>query len=148
MSIEERAHTALHVVKGAIQNVLGAKWSASATSKDNHGRITVQFDRKPTNEEINKIQDLVNQKIAENVPVEIHQMSREQAENRWGELIYDLFPLPKHVTELQICHIPDWNVNACNKKHTATTGKIGRISLKKTRFRNKKQLLEVSFDVE
>jgi alanyl-tRNA synthetase len=148
MSIEERTHTALHVVKGSIQKVLGAKWSASATSKDNHGRIAVQFDRKPTNEEIDKIQNLANQKIAKNVPVETHQMSRDQAENRWGDLIYDLFPLPEQITELQICHIPDWNVNACNKKHTTTTGQIGKIALRKTRFRNNKQLLEISFDVE
>ena len=148
MEIEQRTHRALHVIKGAIQKVLGAKLTASTSSSGNHGRIAVQFGRKPTDEEINKIQELSNQKILDNIPVEIHTMNREEAETRWGNIIYDLFPLPDFIKELQICQIPEWNLNACNKKHTKTTGQIGKIKVTKTRYRNTKQLLEISFDIE
>jgi alanyl-tRNA synthetase len=148
MDIDHRTHTALHVIKGAIQKVLGAKWTASTSSSGTHGRIAVQFDRKPTDEEIKQIQDLSNQKVMENVPIEIHSMNREEAETRWGNIIYDLFPLPDYIKEIQICQIPGWNVNACNKKHTKKTGQIGKIKVTKTRYRNSKQLLEVSFDIE
>lgn len=147
MSIEQRTHTALHVIKGAIQKVLGAKWSASTNSSGNHGRIVVHFDRKPTDDEIKQIQELANQKVLENVPIEIHTMTREDAEIQWGNIIYDLFPLPDFIKELQVCQILGWNVNACNKKHTKTTGQIGKIKVTKTRFRNKKQLFELSFDI-
>ncbi|HDD31371.1 MAG TPA: alanyl-tRNA editing protein, partial [Thermococcus litoralis] len=43
--------------------------------------------------------------------------------------------------------IDGWNVNACNKEHTKTTGEIGRIKIKKVRFRKSKELLEISFDI-
>jgi alanyl-tRNA synthetase len=149
MSVETRTHTALHVVKGAIVKVLGddAKWTAGVSVDGSHGRITIQFNRKPTDEEIAEIERLANLKIEEDQPIEMHAMSRADAEARWGTLIYDLFPLPEHITELQIFHLPGWNVNACNKEHTSSTGAVGPLAISKTRYRNSKQLLEVSFDL-
>jgi alanyl-tRNA synthetase len=150
MSIDTKSHTALHIVKGAIFKVLGedAKWTTSVNTNGSHGRIAVEFNRKPSEQEFMDIQKKINQKIDEDITIEIHKMNRKEAEARWGDLIYDKFPLPETIQELSICHIPDWNVNACNKQHTATTGEVGSIKLTKTRYRNSKKRLEVSFDVE
>ena len=150
MSIEIRTHTALHIVKGAIVKVLGndAKWSTSAGVNGSHGRIAVEFNRKPTEEEIAEIQRKVDQKITEDAPIEIHELSRRAAEDRWGDWIYDKFPLPEFIQQLSVFYLPDWNVNACNKQHTETTGQIGSIKITKTRYRNSKQVLEVSYEVE
>lgn len=150
MSIEVRTHTALHIVKGAIVKVLGpdAKWSTSAAVDGGHGRIAVEFNRKPTDAEINEIQSKIDQKIAEDAEIEIHELSRREAEERWGDWIYDKFPLPEHIQQLSVFYLPDWNVNACNKKHTQTTGQVGKIKITKTRYRNSKQVLEVSYDIE
>ncbi len=81
-------------------------------------------------------------------PIEIHRLSRREAEVRWGDAIYDLFPLPEHIKELTIFELPGWNMNACNKEHTASTGPVGAIKISKARYRATKQLLEISFDVE
>jgi len=150
MSIEIRTHTALHVVKGAIVNVLGedAKWSTSAGVNGSHGRIAVEFNRKPTDQEIAEIQRKVDEKIAEDAKIEIHELSRKDAETRWGDWIYDKFPLPESIQQLSVFYLPDWNVNACNKRHTETTGQVGSIKITKTRYRNSKQVLEVSYEVE
>lgn len=150
MSIETRTHTALHIVKGAIVKVLGpdAKWSTSAGVNGSHGRIAVEFNRKPTEEELAEIQRKVDEKIAEDAEIEIHELSRKEAEERWGEWIYDKFPLPESIQQLSVFHLPDWNVNACNKQHTETTGQVGSIRITKTRYRNSKQVLEVSYEVE
>ena len=43
--------------------------------------------------------------------------------------------------------IEGWNVNACNKEHTRTTGEIGEIKIGKVRFRRSRGLLETSFGV-
>ncbi|ALV63357.1 Alanyl-tRNA synthetase domain protein [Thermococcus sp. 2319x1] len=59
----------------------------------------------------------------------------------------DLFPIPEEVRTLRVVVIEDWNVNACNKEHTKTTGEIGSIEIRKVRFRKAKELLEISFDV-
>ncbi|MDK2869043.1 MAG: alanyl-tRNA synthetase [Pyrococcus sp.] len=62
--IEVRTHTALHVLKGAVVKVLGkdAKWTAGVYVNGNHGRLTVKFNRKPTQEEIREIERLANEK--------------------------------------------------------------------------------------
>ncbi len=148
LTIEIRTHTALHVLKGAAVKVLGARWTAGVHVKGSHGRLTLQFDRKPTPEEIVRIEELVNSKIMDDAPVEVTDMERREAEEQYGDAIYDLFPIPSSITRLSILHIPDWNVNACNKQHTPTTAEIGRLTITKTRHRATKGLLEISYDIQ
>jgi len=152
--IEVRTHTALHVVKGAVVRVLGedAMWTASTYVDGSHGRLTVKFNRKPSREEVEAIERLANEAVEKRLPVEVTVLPREVAEERFGRIIYDLFPVPEHVKELSIVIIRDvdgsiWNINACNKMHTHNTKCIGRIKIGKVRFRRSKQLLEIPFDV-
>jgi alanyl-tRNA synthetase len=147
-TIETRTHTALHVLKGAAAKILDAKWTAGVYVKENHGRLTLQYDRKPTPEELTKIEGLANSKILEDAPLEVTDIDRKDAEERWGDAIYDLFPLPPTITRLTILHIPNWNVNACNREHTASTAEIGHLTITKTRYRANKKLLELSYDIQ
>jgi len=146
--VEIKTHTALHVLKGAARKILGTKWTAGVYVNVSHGRLTLQCDRKPTEEEIKKIEELANRKIKENIPIKVITLDRGEAEDRYGDEIYDLFPIPPHIKELKIVIIEDWNINACDKRHTKTTGKIGKIKIKKIRFRKKKRLLEISYNIE
>ncbi|ACS90649.1 MULTISPECIES: alanyl-tRNA editing protein AlaX [Thermococcus] len=147
--MEVKTHTALHVLKGAVVKVLGeeAKWTAAVYVNGNHGRLTIKFNRKPTKEEIAMIEEFANRKIEENAPIKVHELPREEAESRFGEDMYDLFPIPEEIRTLKVVVIEDWNINACNKEHTKTTGEIGQIKIRKVRFRKVKELLEISFDV-
>jgi len=147
MSEEVRAHTALHVLKGAAVEVLGVKWTAGVSVSGSHGRLTLQFDRKPTEDEMRRVEEAANRVIAEDIGVEELVMDRSEAEKRWGDLIYDLFPIPESVTELSICHIPGWNVNACNREHCSSTGGVGSLAISKYRYRANKGVLEISFDI-
>ena len=157
LSLEIRTHTGLHILKGAVYHVLGAKWTSGVHVTNNHGRLTVQFDRKPSDAEVAHIEAEANKKIQENVPVEVLKMERTDAEARWGDFIYDVFPLPPTITRPTILYISDqnasegqdfWNVNACNKTHTRTTGEVGAIHISKWRYRPSKQILEISFNIE
>lgn len=143
-----RTHTALHILKGAVESVLGAKWTAGVYSDEAGGRLTVSFARKPTREELNRIEEEANSKIEENVEIEELEMGRSEAESRWGDAIYDLFPIPPRIKRLKILHIEAWNVNACKEKHCASTVEIGRMRIDKARFRQAKRLLEISFRLE
>ncbi|MDI3475848.1 MAG: alanyl-tRNA synthetase [Thermococcaceae archaeon] len=147
--IEVRTHTALHVVKGAVVKVLGeeAKWTASTYVKENRGVLIVKFSRKPTAEEVAGIERLANEKVEEDVPIEVYELPREEAEKRFGEDMYDLFPIPPDVRTLRVVVIEGWNVNACKEEHAGTTGEVGEIRIRKVRFRPNKELLEVSFEV-
>ncbi|WP_048147862.1 alanyl-tRNA editing protein [Palaeococcus ferrophilus] len=147
--VEVRTHTALHVVKGAVVKVLGenAKWTASVYVSGNHGRLTVKFNRKPAPEEVVEIERLANRKVEENSPIEIYELPREEAERRFGEEMYDLFPIPPEIKTLKVVVIEGWNVNACKEEHTRTTEEIGAIKIRKVRFRRAKGLLEIGFEV-
>ena len=149
MSEEElRAHSAVHVVKGAVQKVLSAKWTASVHVSGSHARLTVQFDRKPTDEEMARIEKEANQKVSEGAEVLEFEMERQEAEGHFGDAIYDLFPVPSEVTLLNLVRIPDWNINCCNERHVDNTAVIGRIRLGRPRFRNSKRELEIEFDLQ
>jgi alanyl-tRNA synthetase len=148
LSAEEvRTHSALHAVKGAVQKVLGAKWTASVYTSGRHGRLTVEFDRKPTEEEMSSIEQAVNEKMAEGAEVLEFEMEREEAEGHFGDSIYDLFPVPSSVTRLKIVRIPEWNINCCGERHVENTLQIGKVKLGTPRFRNSKKELEIEFDL-
>jgi len=144
---EVRTHSALHVLKGAVQSVLGAKWTSSTYVSGKHGRLTVKFDRAPTAEELDKIGKAANQKAAEGAEILEFEMDREEAENHFGDQIYDLFPVPSNVLRLKLVRIPDWNVNCCIERHVDNTSLVGPIKLSKPRFRNSRKELEMEFDL-
>ena len=148
MSSEEfRAHSAVHVLKGAVKKTLGAELTTSVHVSGSHGRLTVQFDRKPTEEELARVEQAANEKVAEGAEVLEFEMEKGEAEGHFGDSIYDLFPVPSNVTLLRIVRIPDWNINCCNERHVENTLQVGRIRLGKPRFRNSKRELEIEFDL-
>ncbi len=144
---EVRTHTAVHVLKGAVQRVLGAKWTASVYVAGKHGRLTVQFDRKPDVLELTRVEQAANDKVAEGAEVLEFEMERAEAEGHFGDAIYDLFPVPSDVTMLKIVRIPDWNINCCDKAHLESTVQVGKLRLGTPRFRAQRKELEFEFDL-
>ncbi len=135
------------MLKGAAQKVLGVKWTSSTSTKDGRGRLAVQFERRPTREELQRIEQDANRKVREGAEILEFEMERQEAENHFGDQIYDLFPIPASVTRMKLVRIPEWNVNCCVERHLETTLGIGRIKLGKTRFRNSRKELELEFHV-
>jgi alanyl-tRNA synthetase len=142
-----KVDSALHVIKGAVQKVTGATVTTAVGADRNLGRLTVEFDRDLTEDEKKEIEELANEKIKENVEVQILLVAREEAERKFGNLMYDKFPVPGHIKELTIVFIPDWNVNCCIGEHTKTTGEIGSIRIRKTKFKGATKELQIAFEV-
>lgn len=147
MSVETRTYTALHILKGAVQKVLGAELTTSVYVSGDSGRLSVQFGRKPTDEEVARIESEANECVKRNEEVSILEMDRAEAEQKFSNAIYDAFPVPAYVTKLKIVNIEGWNINCCNKEHTKTTGEVESIKIDHWRFRESKQMLEISFKV-
>ncbi|PUA33620.1 MAG: alanyl-tRNA editing protein AlaX [Zestosphaera tikiterensis] len=152
---EVRTHTALHIIKGAVVKVLGegSLWTASTYVSGKHGRLTVTCQSKPSDDEIKRIEALANAKVEEDLTIERIVIPREEAEKTYGQIIYDLFPIPQEVRELTIVIVKDrdgsiWNINACNKEHLPSSKCVGKIALEKPRFRASKKLLELPFNIE
>jgi alanyl-tRNA synthetase len=142
-----KVDSALHVIKGAVQKVTGATVTTAVGADRNLGRLAVEFERDLTEDEKKRIEELANGKIKENVEVQTLRMARGEAESKFGNLMYDKFPVPGHIKELTIVFIPDWNVNCCIGEHTKTTGEIGSIRIRKTKFKGTKKELEIAFEV-
>ena len=148
MKSSPKVDSALHVVKGAVQKMLNATLTTSVYAEENKGRLTVEYGGKPTKEQMEKIENLANEKVQENVPIEMFEIERKKAEEQFGTIIYDKFPVPAHVKTLTLTRIEDWNINCCLGPHVATTGEIGKITIRKYRARQSRKELEISFEVE
>jgi alanyl-tRNA synthetase len=148
MKPNPKVDSALHVLKGAVQKVLGAELTTSVFAEGNKGRLTVEYGEKPTQEQMEEIEKLVNQIIEENLSIEMFEMDREEAEKEFGTIIYDKFPVPSYVKRLTITRIKDWNINCCLGPHVKTTGEIGRIKILKWRVRQSRKELDISFVIE
>jgi alanyl-tRNA synthetase len=144
--INKKIDSATHVFKGAVQKVLGATITTGTYADGDHGRLTVEFDREPTEEEMKRVEEEANNKIKENVEIKVLDMQRDEAEKQFGNKIYDKFPVPAHIKDLKVVVIDDWNWNCCIGQHYERTGEMGTIKIAKWRFRNTRNELEISFD--
>ena len=127
--------------------MLGAKKTASVYVSGRHGRLTVQFERRPTEDEMRGVEKAANEKIAEGAEVLEFEMEKAEADGHFGDAMYDLFPLPPGASRLHIVRIPEWNINCCNERHVENTLQIGKIKLGKAKYRNSKRELEIEFDL-
>eukprot|EP01114_Cavostelium_apophysatum_P015806 TRINITY_DN4388_c0_g1_i1.p1 TRINITY_DN4388_c0_g1~~TRINITY_DN4388_c0_g1_i1.p1 ORF type:complete len:282 (-),score=72.54 TRINITY_DN4388_c0_g1_i1:30-845(-) len=149
-------NTALHIVKGAIVKILHTPLTTTTdATKKSEGRITVEYKlpTPPTQEQLNKIEELANEKIKQNVEIKYFPMKREEAEEKYRKnpvnetFIYDKFPAPAELKELKICEIPDWNVNCTVGPLLGKTGEIRPIKIKRTNHRANKGELEFIFEL-
>ncbi|WP_252896655.1 alanyl-tRNA editing protein [Metallosphaera hakonensis] len=115
--------------------------------KDNHGRIGVLANVKPREEEIEEVMREANGVIEKGLPVLREILPRDDAERIYGKDVYDYFPVPSEVRELIVIKIPNWNVNACSRDHTANTREVGQVLLDYWRYKQAKGLLEVAFNL-
>ena len=125
--------------------VLNARLTTSVHVRGDHGRLTVQCEKKPTDEEMRLVEDRANGKIAEGAEMLEFEMERQEAEGHFGKGIYDLFPVPEEVERLRLVRIPGWEINCCLEKHVPRTTAIGPIRIEGVRYRGAKQLLEIEF---
>lgn len=147
MKPNQKVDSALHVLKGAVEKVLNTPLTTSVYAEGDKGRLTVEFDGTPTEEQMQEIEKLANGKIEENVPIEMFEIDREEAEEKYGNVMYDKFPVPSHIQKLTLTQIQDWNLNCCLGPHVKTTGEIGKMKILKFRARPNRKELEISFEI-
>eukprot|EP00823_Brevimastigomonas_motovehiculus_P007040 TRINITY_DN605_c0_g2_i1.p1 TRINITY_DN605_c0_g2~~TRINITY_DN605_c0_g2_i1.p1 ORF type:complete len:608 (+),score=148.34 TRINITY_DN605_c0_g2_i1:25-1824(+) len=147
----------LHLLKGAIVNVLGASanltTSVDFTSPCKAAITVVEVNEKPNEKIISAIQAKANEKIAENVAFHEFKLARKEAEERYKKnpvnstFIYDKYPVPESIQELSLVEIADWNINCCNGTHVAKTGELKALYIYKSNYNAKKKQLELTFSV-
>ncbi len=126
--ITTRMHTATHLLLKSLQEVLGSEVHQRG-SNINKERIRFDFSYpKPmTDEEIQKVESIVNRKIAENIPVEKKETTVEEAKKLGAEAQF----IEKYTQygKLTMYSIGDFSHELCGGPHVKSTGEIGKFKV-------------------
>jgi len=121
-----KLHTATHLLHAALRKVLGShvKQMGSDITPERL-RFDFSHPRKLTPEEIKKVEDLVNEKIKENLKVKKEEMSLEEAINS-GAIAFFKEKYPERVT---VYSIGGFSREICAGPHVRETGELGRFKI-------------------
>jgi alanyl-tRNA synthetase len=123
-----RHHTATHILLGALRKVLGDHvWQAGAEKTEFKARLDVTHYKMPTDEEVKKIETLVNSIIDSAVDVKVYLLPRNEAEKMYGFTLYQ-GGVPMTST-IRVVEIPGWDAQACFGTHVKNTSEVGVIKI-------------------
>jgi len=128
-----RLHTATHLLQQALRDVLGNEVEQRGSDITvERTRFDFSFSRKMTVEEIKKAEDIVNQKIKEDLPINFQEMSESEAE-KTGALYFFKAKYPGIVKVYYIGSslASAYSKEFCAGPHVKHTGEIGKFKILK-----------------
>lgn len=127
----KRIHTATHILNGASRQVLGPwVWQHSAFKEQDYGRLDITHFAHLTEAEVQKIEDVANDVVMRDLPVNISFVPRKEAEETFGFKLFQGGVAPAKT--LRIVNIAEWDIEACGGTHVKTTGEVGFIKIVRT----------------
>jgi len=124
-------HTATHIVNAAAKRVLGRHVNQAGAFKDvDKARIDITHYESLTEEEVEKIEKEANTIVQQAIPIEKSFYSRNDAEKKFGMLIYQGGAVPGK--KLRIVDIKGVDVEACGGTHLDNTKEAESITILKT----------------
>lgn len=129
--IEEREkvtklHTATHLLHAALREILGSQVQQMGSDiSPERLRFDFSFPRKLSQDEIVKIENLVNQKIKEDIKVEKREMSLEEALQS-GALA---FFKEKYPPKVMVYTIGNFSKEICSGPHVERTSQVGKFKI-------------------
>ena len=123
-----RLHTATHLLNAALKSVLSPEVNQKGSNiTPERLRFDFNFDRPMTKEEIAAVEDLVNQKIKEDIPVVFEEMPYERAR---AEGIVGVFD-SKYGDVVKTYSIGTFSREMCGGPHAKSTGELGHFKIVK-----------------
>jgi len=121
-----RLHTATHLLHTALRNILGTHVQQRG-SNITHERLRFDFshDKKLTEEEIKKVESLVNKKIQEALPVIREESTIEEAKKHGALGFFE----HKYKDKVSVYTIKGFSKEICTGPHVKNTKEIGKFKI-------------------
>ncbi len=119
-------HTATHLLHQALRRVLGDHvYQAGSAITTEKLRFDFPHSEGLTDKEIKQVENLVNEKIKEDLPVKQKTMSLKEAKESGAGII----PGKNYPEEVKVYEIGDYSREVCGGPHVKRTGEIGEFRI-------------------
>ena len=121
-----KLHTATHLLNEALRRVLGKEVTQKGSNiTQKRLRFDFNFDRKMTDEEKRDVEEMVNGKIGEALPVKRIETTLDEAIKMGSQAVFE----QKYGEKVSVFSIGDFSAELCSGPHVENTSKLGRFKI-------------------
>ena len=118
-------HTTEHIINQTMIRLFGCGRSISAHIERKKSKLDYRLAACPTEEEIKKLEEAVNEVIARQLPITTEFITQEEAQGR-----FDLERLPDGASEtVRVVKVGDYDECLCIGQHVKNTSEIGTFKI-------------------
>ena len=135
-----KLHTTTHLLHAALRKVLGESVQQKGSNITSERlRFDFSHPQKLTEEEMEKVEDLINEQIGKDLLITVETKTFEEAkkegalaffEAKYGEKV-KVYSIGGSTDPSTSSGLPPFSREVCGGPHVARTGKIGRVKIKK-----------------
>ncbi len=119
-------HSAAHLLHKALKDLFGSKVKQAGSRIDEFTlRFDFTYDKKINDNEIIKIEELVNSKIQTKTPVKIETLKLDEAIKKGAEALFE----EKYEENVRVVYLAD-SIELCGGTHVTNVGEIEKFAIK------------------